>query len=404
MANIKISNLTTWTGTPTDIKYFIMNNAGNTETYKVSGYTSLVEPGSGTGSIKSLNYTSANNSNDYGVLLGGTNNQMTSGQRGAIIGGYNNQSTTYKNDIFIGGGNGNSVNGDYSGVIGGFSNTNTSIKGFMGGGESNTLSGNRNWTLGGLNTTNSANYGGLFGGENNFNAGDYNALLGGSSNNITGGLYMCILNGETNRITNGLFSNVLGGASNTHNNGNYSSIVAGNGNSMLGNSSGVFVGETNVIDNADYSAIIAGSNTDIPGLDYSVMVGTSGRTALYSATTHVENIHTFKTESFKEYNGGNVGGSIDVDCSQGSFFLFTMTADTTPNFINVRNGQRFFFIVYNNGSWAVPTATLNGASGKVMAKNGSISPGNNSYSKYVATYDSVNDLLFLDEETGFSAV
>jgi len=81
-----------------------------------------------------------------------------------------------------------------------------------------------------------------------------------------------------------------------------------------------------------------------------------------------------------------------------------MTADTTPNFINVRNGQRFFFIVYNNGSWAVPTATLNGASGKVMAKNGSISPGNNSYSKYVATYDSINDLLFLDEETGFSAV
>jgi len=70
MAQVKISNLTTWTGTPTDIKYFIMDNEGLNETYKVSGYTSLVEPGSGTGSIKSLNYTSANNSNDYGVLLG----------------------------------------------------------------------------------------------------------------------------------------------------------------------------------------------------------------------------------------------------------------------------------------------------------------------------------------------
>jgi len=53
MSNIKISNLTTWTGTPTDIKWFVMNNAGNTETYKVSGYTAGLVPGTGTDSLKS---------------------------------------------------------------------------------------------------------------------------------------------------------------------------------------------------------------------------------------------------------------------------------------------------------------------------------------------------------------
>ena len=146
------------------------------------------------------------------------------------------------------------------------------------------------------------------------------------------------------------------------------------------------------------SATIGGSNQG------STMVSTDGKSSLYDWTTHTDNIHTYRTETFTEVNGGNVGGAINVDCSTGSFFLFTMTADTTPNFINLRNGQRFFFIIYNNGAWAVPTATVNGAPGTVFSKNGTINPQNNSYSKYVATYDGINGLLFLDEEIGFAAV
>jgi hypothetical protein len=170
---------------------------------------------------------------------------------------------------------------------------------------------------------------------------------------------------------------------------------------------------SNTILGSDYSKISGGSNNMIIGsanvqhsnLDGAVSIGVlSGNDALYGNTVHTDNMHTYKVQSFTEVNGGNVGGNVDVDCSQGSFFLFTMTANTTPNFINVRDGQRFFFIVYNSGNFAVPTATVNGVSGKVFAKNGTINPQNSSYSKYVATYDGVNGLLFLDEETGFAAV
>ena len=66
--------------------------------------------------------------------------------------------------------------------------------------------------------------------------------------------------------------------------------------------------------------------------------------------------------------------------------------------------KRFFFIVYNNGTFSVPTATVGGVSNTVYAKNGTINPTNNGYSKYTATYDGVNNLLFLDEELGFAAV
>lgn len=181
----------------------------------------------------------------------------------------------------------------------------------------------------------------------------------------------------------------------------YQSFIEGNveyTNTILGSDFSKISGGSN-------NMIIASTNVEHSNLNGAVSLGVlSGNDALYGNTVHTDNIHTYKVESFNEVNGGNVGGSIDVDCSQGTFFFFTMTADTTPNFINIRDGQRFMFIVYNNGSWAVPTATVNGAAGTVFAKNGTISPSNNGYSKYVATYDSINGFLFLDEEKGFAAV
>ena len=153
-----------------------------------------------------------------------------------------------------------------------------------------------------------------------------------------------------------------------------------------------------------HSVLLNSKDTTITAGQGRTMASVSGRTSVFDWTTHTDNIHTFKTETFTETNGGNVGGSIDVDCSQSTFYFFTMTADTSVNFTNVRDGQRFMFIVYNNGSWSVTGATLNGVGSKVYAKNGTINPTNNGYSKYVATYDSVNGFLFLDEELGFAAV
>lgn len=132
------------------------------------------------------------------------------------------------------------------------------------------------------------------------------------------------------------------------------------------------------------------------------MISASGRSTNYDWTLHTDNIHTFKTETFDVINAGNVSGAINVDCSLGTIFKFNLIGNTTPNFINVRTGQRFIFIVYNTASFTVPTATVEGVSSTVYAKNGSINPSNGGYTKYTATYDGT--YMFLDEELGFSAV
>ena len=157
----------------------------------------------------------------------------------------------------------------------------------------------------------------------------------------------------------------------------------------------------------DHNMLINTESIDITGSNNKVTkigVWDTSHTTQHENTTHTDNLHTYNTESFDVIDAGNVGGSINVDCSLGTIFTFTMTADTTPNFINIRNGQRFIFIVYNNSNWSVPTATVNGAAGTVYAKNGTINPTNSGFTKYMATYDNINGVLWLDEELGFASV
>lgn len=135
--------------------------------------------------------------------------------------------------------------------------------------------------------------------------------------------------------------------------------------------------------------------------DGSVALG-SGVTTIYTATTHVDNIHTYKTETFNVVDAGQVGGNIDVNCALGTIFMFEMTANTTPNFINIRTGQRFIFIVNNAGSFTVPDATVNGTPSTVYSKGGALNPTNNGYTKYQAVY--AGGILWLDEELNFQAV
>lgn len=183
----------------------------------------------------------------------------------------------------------------------------------------------------------------------------------------------------------------------------YGTIISHGGSRVMAlNANGGTISST-----GDHNMLLNTESIDITGsVNKATKIGVwdASHTTTYENTTHTDNIHTYNVESFEETNGGNVGGSIDVDCSQSTFYFFTMTADTSVNFTNVRDGQRFMFIVYNNGTYAVTGATLNGVSSKVFAKNGTINPTNNGYSKYVATYDSINGYLFLDEELGFAAV
>jgi len=184
-----------------------------------------------------------------------------------------------------------------------------------------------------------------------------------------------------------------------------SSILLGHNNEITqGNTGSVSIGRDNKITSTgDYNSIIGGYNNTLSGsTTYTTLLGLSNFVSpVLSSTTYVDNIHTLRTETFNVIAGGNVGGTVDVDCSLGTIYTFTMTADTTPNFINLRPGQRFMFIV-DNTTFNVPDAQINGVSGNVYAKNGTISPSNNAITKYTATYDGTR--LFLDEETGFSAV
>lgn len=185
--------------------------------------------------------------------------------------------------------------------------------------------------------------------------------------------------------------------------------VFGNGGFALGNSAqsygndGIAIG-TNSRDNTGLlgqnNGIAIGGSARVDR-EQAVSIG-YGVQDLYSATTHVQAIHTYKQETFSVISAGNVGGNINVDCSLGTIFTFVMTANTTPNFVNLRPGQRFIFIVNNAGSFTVPTATVNGSSNTVYAKGGSLNPTNNGYTKYQAVY--VDNILWLDEQLNFQAV
>lgn len=181
-----------------------------------------------------------------------------------------------------------------------------------------------------------------------------------------------------------------------------------------GNSS-VGVGSQNTIRSGVTNGFAFGRGNDISGCTEAGAIGISNDvnhdkavvightlTSLYEDTTHVQNIHTFKTKSFDVINGGSVGGGVvNVDLSLGTLFIFTMTGNTSPNFINWREGQQIQFWVVNTSNYSVPAATISGG-GDVYAKGGSIAPTNNATSGYYGTI--INGDLYLDEHLNFQVV
>ncbi len=133
----------------------------------------------------------------------------------------------------------------------------------------------------------------------------------------------------------------------------------------------------------------------------SVMVAASGHSTLYETTLHTGAIHNFGPRSSKVINAGNVSGTVDVDGSLGESFIFTLVGDTQPNFINLREGQKFIFSIYNT-TFSVTGGTINGVGGNVLAKGGNISPSNNSWSFYTGFYDGTR--VYLIEENGLSSI
>lgn len=461
MANIKISELSSWTGTPADLRWFVMNDEGENTTYKFSGYTSQLYPGEGTDSSVSLNYVSTDNKGDYSSIIGGISNDITYstgrivnsvilGGSGHTIGGVSANATANEGNFIIGGDNNTINDGEqrWTGIIGGYNNTTNggAYESVILGGDHNTISSQRSVIAGGDFHTMSGGYNHFIAGANNcsigggeFNSiitargsniggGNDNTILGGQSNQIAATFKSAVIGGESNQIVGDMrgsailagYSNIMGGG-----NGQHNLILGGEQNTNDGSSEPRLMAQVNNqlceifgnaggyrfnflansyesdITDSTFTTIINTSGTSLNGVNNVVVLGVNDLTSALDNTTYVDNSHTKRTESFDVIAVGNVGGTIDVDCSLGTIFTFALTADTTPNFINLRSGQRFIFIVENT-TFNVPTATINGVGGNVYAKNGTISPSNNSITKYTATYDGTR--MFLDEELQFDAV
>jgi hypothetical protein len=364
-------------GATNGAQQFIIGGSGNTITHEGrteailnSEGSTIGDPGE-VGSIKTI--IGAENSTIRGGaigvgIFGGRNHLNYAGDGCNIYGGANNQITGGQNNTIVGGNNNSIPNAQAS---------------FIGGCESFSIgNGVKNVGLaaeaGGWNADMRSS--GIIAGYNNqFNApGQHSLILASNGNQITGSYTeRALLSGDNNLISS--------------NTGNVNNNILGSNNSTI----------YPVSSGDDNNLIHASSYSVISGKTRASMISTTGQTALYDNTLHTDNIHTFKTESFDVINAGVVSGSIDVDLSLGSLYYFEITGNTTPNFINWKEGQQIQFWVFNNGSHSVPTATISGG-GDVYAKAGSLNPTNNQRTGYYGTI--VNGDMYLDEHLNFQAL
>ena len=341
MANLKISQLTTYTGTSADLRWFVMNNEGETETFKFSGYTSPLKESDGLNSFVNIYDTSSKTAGDYQCIVGGYNNQIQSTQiRDVIFGGYDNVITTrsqgYGGTIIGGSQNilygttdatGNygasifgsqacenngyfgsiigairgyvAVNNNHSNIVGGDTNKilNNNQHSFIGGGFTNQINADcqKSIILGGRNNTINNQFGIIAGGGQN-TAGYISAVLAGFNNNAQN--QATIIGGETNTASSA-YGGMFGGTGNAVSSGAYSAIY--NSQNSTINSSGT------------RNALLSTNNSTITGSQQNaVMIGTSGRTATTDYATFVENlvIFNYSALNFADDTAAAAGGVV----------------------------------------------------------------------------------------------
>ena len=259
MANVKISALPSWTGTAADLRWFVMNNSGNTETFKYSGYTSGVRPVSGrTNSFMSINYTDSNVSCIQSLLLGGENNSIASTDatgRNTIIGGNDNaiptgfgntiingiSSTNSGNNSIIAGGQGSITDGFGNGLFGGVGNVGGNYSAIVGG-YSNIIGG----------TFNDRDV--IAGGQNNIFYNASNSFIGGGSENDVYGATVAVVAGYNNTLSTGNLTFVAGTQDNIITQPGYTFALIGGGYNTVNN-------QNNSAGNAMYSSYFCSDTT-----------------------------------------------------------------------------------------------------------------------------------------------
>jgi hypothetical protein len=311
MANLKISQLTTFTG-QTEPRWFVMNDITETTTYKFSGYTSpfkqdLTEGLFSTFGTPAVYAASANYSigigsgvdidGDYAVVIGKNAATATGGEsRNVVVGafssagqfgasvGYATQSSASYASCF---GHDAQASGQYATVIGAQTRGNGTQAVAVG-----------NFAFAFADDT-------IAIGQN---------VTSNNANNITIG----------NTLTNsgGVYSDLFGGASNTiTSSGQYNSILNGNGNTISGSTSG------------------------------STMLNTKNRVADADNTIFVENLKTFGNVEVQGQSWvtlpttGTTTSSTTIDWNDGNVQEKVLGDNTTFTFTNGNAGATYILVV-----------------------------------------------------------
>ena len=424
MANVKISALPSWTGTAADLRWFVMNNSGETETYKYSGYTSPFnlagESGSSIYSRSSIppTYIEDNTGNNFiwpgealrlddycsgNTILGTSHYLRTDNSAGDAT----TNTTIIGNEIFVRRATGIFIHGqshtyDRGGITGGY----------MLGGASNSI------------TNCSGNASGIIGGQSN-QAQNYSfqnsTIIGGASNSLIGDVQnTSIFGSQSSQVGNTSYgSAVVGGAAGVINGGGGAMIVGGYGNNVNNtNCSGIYASRScnltnsyedigasifgawnasigagsivstiiggdgnNISGTSPYSSILGGTGNAITGNTRVVMLGCSGRTADADKTTYVENLKVFGQAQSQSNNVGSVStGTRTLDFNTGNIQYFQLTSGSTIvlDATNYKDGATYIVKVKQPSSGA--NATMSYTSPLFKFSNGTaptLSTGNN---------------------------
>lgn len=298
MANVKISALPTWTGSVADQRWFVMNNNGNTETFKYQGFASPIKYQYSQYSFQNGWDATARVASDYQMVIGGGNGSdidATNAPYSSVVGSTNCQITTKHN----GKGYGTMICGSSGCVIGGGSD---SIANF-GCGIYTSSAGENNSYFGAMIGTSSSTI--RYGADNN-NGIQYSIIAGGSSNTLSGlALESGILGGNQN-VLQQRRSVILGG------NQNQILDAGGSAVSTTYRHSAIVGGELNTMTQSINSAIIGGDGNTMTTKDNAVMVGCASRTASRSDATFVENLVVFNYASlnFTDDASAALGGVV----------------------------------------------------------------------------------------------
>jgi len=256
MADVIISNLPTYTASTVTGTYFIINNSGNTTTFKATR-EQFVPVGFGTGTCSIVGGENNTAGGAWSSVLGGKSNSASAAYSAVVNGALN---TASSNNTFIGSGQGNCVAYSYSLIGGGLNNKVCNLAAYSGilGGSANIIntSASNSGILGGCGNNVSASCSAIAGGKTNTASGAY-SFIGGGLQNITSGTYSTIDGGSFNCVS-GLQSSIVGGGYNCINGCN-NSIAGGSNNCITGS------GTTSSIVGGCYNFMSVSSSSFIGG-------------------------------------------------------------------------------------------------------------------------------------------